>query len=134
MRPEHVAETRHWLTLAREDLQVAGLLLTETRYLGPILFPCQQAAEKALKGFLIWHDRPFRRTHDLVELVNQCAVVAPEFAVLRAPADILTPYAVDARYPESAGRLTVAEALEAHRLAQQILTFALDRLPPEVNA
>ena len=32
------------------------------------LYHCQQAAEKALKGFLAFHDHPFRRTHDLREL------------------------------------------------------------------
>jgi hypothetical protein len=29
------------------------------------VFHCQQAAEKALKGFLAWHDVPFRKTHTL---------------------------------------------------------------------
>jgi len=32
------------------------------------LFHCQQAAEKALKAVLIWHDRPFKKTHDLAAL------------------------------------------------------------------
>jgi HEPN domain-containing protein len=39
------------------------------------MFHCQQAAEKALKAYLTWHDRPFRRTHDLVELGNQCVEI-----------------------------------------------------------
>ena len=29
---------------------------------------CQQAAEKSLKAFLTWHERAFRRTHELEEL------------------------------------------------------------------
>jgi hypothetical protein len=32
------------------------------------LFHSQQAAEKALKGFLTWHDVPFRRVHELDQL------------------------------------------------------------------
>ncbi len=34
-----------------------------------------KAAEKALKAFLAWHDVPFRRTHDIEELVTQCAAI-----------------------------------------------------------
>ena len=38
------------------------------------LYHCQQAAEKALKGFLAFHDHPFRRTHDLRELGESEAI------------------------------------------------------------
>jgi HEPN domain-containing protein len=37
------------------------------------MFHCQQAAEKALKAFLTFHDQPFRKTHDLASLGKQCA-------------------------------------------------------------
>ena len=33
-----------------------------------VCFHAQQAAEKCLKAFLIYHGRPFSRTHDLVAL------------------------------------------------------------------
>jgi HEPN domain-containing protein len=35
------------------------------------LYYCQQAAEKALKWFLVWHDQPFPKTHDLGKLDKQ---------------------------------------------------------------
>jgi HEPN domain-containing protein len=41
------------------------------------LFHCQQAAEKALKGFLAWHDQPFPKTHDLGKLGKQAVEVDP---------------------------------------------------------
>jgi HEPN domain-containing protein len=40
--------------------------------LGDATFHCQQAVEKAMKAFLTWHDRIFRKTHDLVELGGHC--------------------------------------------------------------
>ena len=45
--------------------------------LDDIVFHCQQIAEKALKGFLSWHDRPFRKTHSLEELGEQCLEMDP---------------------------------------------------------
>jgi HEPN domain-containing protein len=39
------------------------------------VFQCQQAAEKALKGFLAWHGRSFRKTHNLEEIGEQCLAV-----------------------------------------------------------
>jgi HEPN domain-containing protein len=35
-------------------------------------FTCQQAAEKTLKAFLMWHHTPFRKTHSLEEIGEQC--------------------------------------------------------------
>jgi len=39
------------------------------------LYHCRQAAEKALKGFLVWHDQPFPKTHDLGKLGKQAIVL-----------------------------------------------------------
>jgi len=50
-------DTRAWLAKAQEDLQAARRLLKPPRRLSNAAsFHCQQAAEKALKGFLAWHD------------------------------------------------------------------------------
>ena len=46
------------------------------------MFHCQQAAEKALKGFLTFHQRPFGKTHDLRELGKTCLIVEPTLAPL----------------------------------------------------
>jgi HEPN domain-containing protein len=45
--------------------EAAERLLKAPALFGAAVFHCQQAAEKALKGFLAWHDTPFRKTHDL---------------------------------------------------------------------
>ena len=36
-----------------------------------------RSAEKALKGFLTWHGRPFRKTHSLEEIGEQCLGIDP---------------------------------------------------------
>ena len=60
-------ETREWLGKAAEDLASAHVLIGSSHFSGALFF-CQQAAEKSLKAFLTWHERTFRRTHDLEEL------------------------------------------------------------------
>jgi HEPN domain-containing protein len=132
-RPEHVAETRDWLNLARLDLDTARYLLANPDLLRPALFHCQQAAEKALKAYLVWHDIIFRRTHDLVELVNQCAAVEPSFGSLQVQANVLTPYAVDIRYVQRV-RVPPDAGPQALKFAEQFYAFVIRSLPPEVTA
>ncbi len=88
------ADTRAWLARARDDLRGAEIdLAASPPLLGDAAFHCQQAVEKALKAFLTWHDRPFRKTHDLVELGAECvAIDATLEPHLRAAAP-LTEYA-----------------------------------------
>ncbi len=74
--PVRAADTRAWLEKAVMDLRSAEAdLAINPPILGDALFHCQQAVEKALKAFLTWHDRPFRKTHDLVELGGRCVEV-----------------------------------------------------------
>jgi HEPN domain-containing protein len=63
------------------------------------LFHSQQAAEKALNGFLTWHDVPFRRVHELDELGERCGGIDSSLAELMGRADALTKYAWRFRYP-----------------------------------
>ena len=70
--PLLLEETHTWLDRARRDLRAVRLLIAGEVY-AEALFHCQQAAEKALKAFLTFHDQPFRKTHDLASLGRQCA-------------------------------------------------------------
>jgi HEPN domain-containing protein len=73
MRPvdARARETRDWLRKAAEDIASCRALIVSGHF-GNALFFCQQAEEKSLKGFLTWHDRTFRRPHDLEELGEAC--------------------------------------------------------------
>ena len=62
-------------------------------------FHCQQAAEKSLKGFLVYRGIEPEHTHQIERLIRQCAGIEPAFADLHADADRLTDYAVRFRYP-----------------------------------
>ena len=115
---------REWLLRAEEDLRAAELLLAQDEPLvGPAGFHAQQAAEKALKGYLASRSRPIRRTHDLVDLVNQCGQDDPAFLALAPQASGLAPYAVQARYPDTPFSATADEASLAVRTASGIVRF-----------
>lgn len=92
------------------------------------MFHCQHAVEKALKAFLTWHARPFRKTHDLVELGAQCVGIdaGPE-AHLR-PAAPLTEYAWRYRYPGEPTDPEETEVREALDRARAIVTLVEGRL------
>jgi len=88
-------EARERLRLAARDLSMADLALADTvPLIGEALFHAQQAAEKALKGYLVWHGIRHPLTHDIRQLLDLSAPldstldVALTAAVrLRLPAD-----------------------------------------------
>ena len=64
-----------WMRRADEDLAVAEQLLSDgVPYFGSIGFHAQQAAEKFLKAFLVWHQIEFPKTHDLSQLLQLVAL------------------------------------------------------------
>ena len=71
--PVLISESQAWLQKAAQDLRAASHSLTAAPLLlDDAVFHCQQAAEKALKGFLMWNNVPFRKTHSLEEIGEQC--------------------------------------------------------------
>ena len=87
-------EAAAWLQFAADDLGTARALLGVTpSRVRQSLFHAQQAAEKSLKAFLIWHEQPFPLTHDLARLLRLCVATGVE------PALDLTQFAARFRYP-----------------------------------
>ena len=128
------ADTAAWLHKAREDLQVARQLLRPAKaFAGPAVFHCQQAAEKALKGFLAWHDVPFRKTHELEEIGRVCVNLDPTLKELVDQATPLTEYAWEFRYPGEPQAPTRKTARAALTLATELYRAVLSRLPKDVK-
>ena len=87
-------EAAAWLQFAADDLDTARVLLgAMPSRVRQSLFHAQQAAEKSLKAFLIWHEQPFPLTHDLARLLRLCVATGVE------PALDLTQFAARFRYP-----------------------------------
>ena len=132
--PVRVENARAWVQKARTDLaRVERILSAQPPDLEDALFHCQQAAEKALKGFLTWHDEPFRKTHDLDTLAKQCSQIDPTLSPLLDQADRLTQYAWLYRYPADLPEPTEREAAKAFALAGQLVHAILLRLPEQAR-
>ncbi|MHB0876176.1 MAG: HEPN domain-containing protein [Anaerolineae bacterium] len=127
-----LADTRAWLSKAMRDIRTAEVVLAaEPPLLEDALFHCQQAAEKALKALLAWHDRPFRRTHDLSELGRQCIALVPDLETLLIEVAPLSEYAWRFRYPGEPEEPAPAEAREALVLARRVVHAIRAHLPDE---
>ncbi|MBC8161723.1 MAG: HEPN domain-containing protein [Roseiflexaceae bacterium] len=99
-----------------------------------VVYHCQQATEKTLKGFLFWHDTMFRKTHDLVELLNQCVAHDQTLIELSSTAQILTPFAHTFRYPGSLLEPPLEDAQDALARAAAAYQVVVKCLPMEVSA
>ena len=97
------------------------------------VFHYQQAAEKALKGFLTWRDQPFQWTHDLLQLIGQCEQLDASFIQLHDAAMRLTPYASEFRYPADTEEPTPEDTAIAAQQAEAVMSFVRARLPREVH-
>jgi HEPN domain-containing protein len=136
MQPDRVrvADTRSWLVRAARDLRAAEYDPGATpSLLDSVVFHSQQAAEKALKAFLTWHDLPFRRTHSLEEIGARAYRIDESLAPLLDRAAVLTEYAWLYRYPGAAEEPPPEEAAAALDTARAVLTEILTRIPPEAQ-
>jgi HEPN domain-containing protein len=65
---------------ARRDLLSAKRLSHgKDPYLDTAIYHCQQSVEKAVKGWLVYNDQSFGKTHDLRLLMTQASEVEPKF-------------------------------------------------------
>jgi HEPN domain-containing protein len=123
------AVVRQWLDKAERDLASALRLLEgDPPFPDTAVYHCQQAAEKALKAFLAAQNRPIRRVHDLVLLVDECAGIEGVFAGLGEAAAVLTPYGTAFRYPGDLSEPDPTDAREAIDCARHILDLVTEVL------
>lgn len=130
------SEAKAWLVKSWRDLETARRAATgEPPFYDIAVYHCQQAAEKAVKAFLVHHGKPYEKTHDIEVLADLAGEIDPGFSKLADAADALTPYATRFRYPNStfAVEPQPAEYNEAMQHAEMIYNFVLNLLPPEAK-
>src|SRR5271168_2410671 len=91
-----------WLDKANEDMNAVEAMIGIPIVSGAIIgFHCQQAAEKALKGFLVFKGSNPERTHNLRRINNRCIRYDAGFSSLDSDCRLLSPLAIILRYPSS---------------------------------
>jgi HEPN domain-containing protein len=127
MTPALKAYIESWLIKAGHDLMSAQRLLDiEPVILDNACFHCQQAIEKYLKAFLIFHGRDIERTHNIIFLLSECTNFDPVFATVD-PMNI-NAYAVQGRYPDSNLMPTIEEAKSYYQLAIRTRGLVTERI------
>jgi HEPN domain-containing protein len=80
-----------WLRKAEHDLlNIENNLAAADIPWDTVCFHAQQAAEKVLKAFLVFHGRDLSKTHDLVALLALCVESYPGLAGLETDCRQLT--------------------------------------------
>lgn len=93
-------ETQEWIEKAEGDFKVARReIQTADPVYEAVCFHAQQCAEKYLKALLEEQIIVFRKTHDLVELIDLSGGQLPELDPLRTKLAHLSMFGIATRYP-----------------------------------
>ena len=123
-----------WLIKAQHDLASARVLAaSDPPLLDTAIYHCQQAAEKAVKGFLVFCDQEFERVHDVEVLVKAAVPYEAGFSAWAEVGRILTPYARIFRYPGYATAPSREQFDQALSSAEGLYAFVLTLLPEEAQ-
>jgi len=112
---------KEWFSFAEDDLRMAlhaEKLKSNVPY-RLIAFHAQQCAEKYLKAYLVSQGADFPYTHSIATLLKLCDKCALQIKEIK-DADLLTPYAITARYPGQDERVTKGETLKAIGMAKKV--------------
>jgi HEPN domain-containing protein len=120
---------RAWIAKAENDLlNIRNNLFADETPWDTVCFHAEQAAEKALKAFLVSRGEAPPRSHDLVHLVSLCESYDATLSVFTASCERLTYYGVHVRYPEDIYEPTETEARELAELASDLVAGICARL------
>lgn len=118
-----------WMDHAESDLRLARLAAGEPRVRREqACFHLQQAAEKAIKAVLLSCRIDFPLTHDiehLLEIAEEAGLHIPEEV---RESGILTPYAVETRYPGSWFEISADDLKEAMATATATVDWAKNNI------
>lgn len=112
-----------WLDKALCDLQAARILLTWGGDPGMTAFHCQQAIEKAFKGYLLFKTGRHFDGHNLTYLCRQAALADPAFAEYLDESAALNNLYIETRYPTDLPfSLTERQLHQLIRLSENIFS------------
>ena len=126
----HVELAARWLKKAKSDLNTATHMFNDVwpKELDISCYHSQQAVEKALKGYLVYHNYNPPYTHDLAVLCSCCAEFDKSFQTRMETCVALTEYATRTRYPDDFD-IEEAETDRVIRHAYEMFDYILDFLP-----
>lgn len=120
-------ELNRWLKQAEHDLAAANIDLGN-KFFSDACYSAEQAAQKALKGYLYFKGSPLVWKHSVKELISECVGYDKTFSQLVDAGKILDQYYIPTRYPDVLAppavpfeSYTQKQATEAIELAKKIV-------------
>ena len=111
-----------WFNQALKDVQGAEILFEHGADYGLVCFHCQQAAEKYLKGYLIYKSGRLYEGHSLVKLCKLAMKYENGFNRFLKDCSFVNSYYIETRFPaEEPMHVTNDEVVECIRIAKEIM-------------
>jgi len=96
----NIKDVKEWLLIADADFDSAKILNNAyKKHKEVICYLCAQAAEKYLKGYLVYNDIVPPKTHNLVLLCDKCIELDKTFSEIKMECGFINRYANEIRYP-----------------------------------
>lgn len=125
-QPHDLAQ--RYLLMADRDIKTMILLANITESDDEAIgFHAQQAVEKCLKAVLSLHQIPFRKTHDLGELIDLMSDAGKPIPPEASELDFLNPFAVTFRYDLI--DLETFDRNQAKALIKKVRNWAATQIP-----
>ena len=137
-RSNHSTDSKRyydWLYHAYQDLLAAKVLIKDKRLYDSVVFHCQQAMEKSLKGYLLYKARRLFDGHNVTWLCKQAAMLDEGFKQWISKSTSLNRYYIETRYPADIpvdiSYETAQEILEA---TEELIDYSCERIKFDFNS
>jgi HEPN domain-containing protein len=118
---------KSWIARARSSLELAQVKIIQYIHYEDLCFQLQQAAEKALKGLLIYYEFEPEFTHNIEILLNELKKFTEIPENIKEAAQ-LTNYAVQTRYPGEYDEITKEEYENSTKIANVCLDWVENKI------
>lgn len=123
--PDKTKISEEWLEKGEHDLEGAKLLFEREHFTDTIAMLIQQALEKYLKGFLVFHGWKLIKIHDLVTLLAEATKYNPAFYEFEEDCRRISDYYFHGRYP---GRMAMAFSREEIRKSIETADKVIEKI------
>lgn len=128
MQKNNFKLVQEWALKAQSDLRAAEILYKEDGPTDSVCFHCHQAAEKMLKGFLVFKKGDFPKIHDLIQLLNLGKKIDRNLEAITNETSFLNRYYIETRYPPEIMVYSKEECKKALKSAETLIQFVIDKI------
>lgn len=120
---------KEWFRIGEQELNYAKAAFDDfDDFYSQMCVQCHQAVEKYLKGFLVYQNKRYPFTHDLVKLIHECSKIDRNFLDFLSNVKTITDYYIELRYPVNYPPRTKKDAKQAIEIAQNIKNFIVEKI------